>query len=66
MDLTAGDDAPVADGVFPYSDADLDAMMPPQVLQPVSPFYGMYADYEEVMALLHTAVMADGSSRVGG
>ncbi|KAG2442586.1 hypothetical protein HXX76_002671 [Chlamydomonas incerta] len=38
-------------------------MMPAQVLQPVSPFYGMYADYEQVMDLLHTAVMADGGSR---
>ncbi|PNW85338.1 hypothetical protein CHLRE_03g181700v5 [Chlamydomonas reinhardtii] len=66
VDLSGGDDGGGwngADGVFPYSDAELDAMLPPQVLQPVSPFYGMYGDYDEVMDLLHTAVMADGSSR---
>ncbi|KAG2448356.1 hypothetical protein HYH02_006938 [Chlamydomonas schloesseri] len=63
VDLQGGEEGGHGDGVFPYSDADLDAMMPPQVLQPVSPFYGMYSDYEEVMDLLHTAVMADGSSR---
>ncbi|GLC51146.1 hypothetical protein PLESTB_000470800 [Pleodorina starrii] len=30
---------------------------------PRSPYYGMYADYEDVMELLHSAVIADGSAR---
>ncbi|KXZ56784.1 hypothetical protein GPECTOR_1g706 [Gonium pectorale] len=29
----------------------------------LSPYYGLYADYEDVMELLHTAAVADGAAR---
>lgn len=31
---------------------------------PVSPWYGMYSEYEEVMDLLRVAILADGGARV--
>ncbi|GLI69061.1 hypothetical protein VaNZ11_013604 [Volvox africanus] len=37
--------------------------VPPLSPQPRSPYYGMYAEYEDIMELLHSGVVADGSAR---
>ncbi|GFR41009.1 hypothetical protein Agub_g1676 [Astrephomene gubernaculifera] len=37
--------------------------MPPATPPVRGPYYGMYAEYDEVMDVLHTGVVADGSSR---